>query len=112
MEEVNASAPVAHHSYATFWRRLSAFIIDNALIHLLFLPFVFMYIKEKGIWDLLMMAKQAHDKGFSVMDSSMGFTILFGSFFNTIVIMVVARTLFDMLYNGIWEASKYQATPG
>jgi uncharacterized RDD family membrane protein YckC len=112
MEEVHASAPAAHHSYATFWRRLSAFIIDNTLIHLVFLPFVFIYIKEKGIWDLLMMAKQAHDKGFSVMDSSMGFTILFGSFFNAIVIMIAARTLFDMLYHGIWEASKYQATPG
>jgi uncharacterized RDD family membrane protein YckC len=112
MEDVHVTANAAPHTYATFWRRFSAFIIDNTLIHLILLPFFFIYLKKSGFWDLMLAAKAARDAGFQIGDSSMSIAILFGSFFNGLVILVLSRSLFDMLYHGIWEASRFQATPG
>ncbi len=112
MVEVYASAPVAQQSYATFWRRFAAFLIDNTLIHLLLLPFLFLYFKEKGLWDLLTTAINMRKSGFQFDTDSMGLTILFGSLFKAVFVLVFARAVFDMLYHGIWEATKLQATPG
>ncbi len=112
MEEVHAIAPEAQHSYATIWRRLAAYIIDNSIISILLLPLFALYLKKSGFWDLMQVAKTAHDAGFQMGDSSMGLTILFGHFFQDIIIMAAANFVFYTLYYSIWESSKFQATPG
>lgn len=112
MEEVSTTAELSHTTYATFWRRLAAFIIDSSLIHLLMLPFLFMYFKSSGFWDLVLMARKAQQAGFIMGDNSMIIGSLFGSFVNALFVLVGARTVFDILYHGIWESSRFQATPG
>ena len=112
MEDIATTAIPVTSSYASFWRRFAAFIIDSTIIHLLMLPFLFWYFKSSGFWDLVLMAKKAHDAGFIMGDNSMIIGSLFGSFVNALFILIGARTLFDILYHGIWEASKFQATPG
>ncbi len=112
MEAAGTPAIDSTSTYATFWRRLAAFLIDSTLIHLLMLPFVFWYFKASGFWSLVEMGNKAREAGLFTMDNSMFFASLFGSFFNALIIMISARALFDLLYHGIWEASRFQATPG
>ncbi|HTA84339.1 MAG TPA: RDD family protein [Bacteroidia bacterium] len=112
MEAAGTPAIDSTSTYATFWRRFAAFLIDSSLIHLLMLPFLLWYFKGSGFWDLVTMGYKAYKAGLFSGDNSMIIGGLFGSGLNAIVVLVGARAVFDLLYHGIWESSKFQATPG
>jgi uncharacterized RDD family membrane protein YckC len=112
MEAASTTAIPSTSSYATFWRRFAAILIDSSIIHLLMLPFIFWYLKSSHLWDMILMANKARQAGLFSGDNSMILGSIFGSLINTICILLGARTVFDILYHGIWESSKFQATPG
>lgn len=113
MEAVSTTGIQEVKTYATFWRRLAAYLIDNTIISIIASPIILWYVKDSGFWDLIMLAQKAQKNGLMAgVDNSFAFATIIGSFYNTILIMAGVKVIFDMLYYGLWESSKYQATPG
>jgi uncharacterized RDD family membrane protein YckC len=110
--QINPTASAVHYSYASFWRRLAAFLIDNALIHLPLMPFIFIYLKKSGLWNLIVTAQNMSHTLMADTFTAGAYMSIINTFQQYFIYFVLYRMLFVMLYHGIWEASKLQATPG
>lgn len=112
MDDTGAPALAVHYSYASFWRRFAAFILDNAIIYIMLLPFIFIYLKKSGLWQALTAAAAMHATLPVDINNATGYMVLTQSLTQVFLYMALYRMVFVMLYHGIWEASKLQASPG
>jgi len=69
-------------------------------------------MKQSGTWNLAMQAwGMYHTMNSSTANADL-FILIINSLGMYMLYFVLARMAFVMIYHGIWEASKYQATPG
>lgn len=112
MEQAQVITAESHYTYASFWRRLAAYVIDGTIISIPIWPIASIYAKQSGLWDMIMAFVTASRSGLPVSMSDMGVMVLFETFFKTIIIVSAISYGIHILYFSIWESSKFQATPG
>ena len=100
--------------YANFWRRLAAHLIDSSILYIAFLPFIFLFLRNSGLWDFVVLNSKL-PKGAADLMSTLdptGYLLLLQNVLKELTYLILFKGVFDLLYYSIWESSKLQGTPG
>src|SRR6185437_15822792 len=114
MENSNTEQAIAVPLYATIWRRLAAHIIDGSILYIAFLPIVFLFLRNSGLWDFVLLSTKA-PKGAGDLLGTLDptdYILLLQNVLKELTYLFLFKGVCDLLYYSIWESTKYQATPG
>jgi len=115
MEDIHTTDTTiaTHPEYAGFWRRFAAYLIDYSILHIVFLPFTLLFLRNSGLWALLDISRKMPEGSSDMITLiSPDYAILLQNIFKEISYFVLLEIVFWLLYYSLWESSRLQATPG